>query len=68
MKPYSGQVYIVIGFILVLTGLVFPLLMVLHIIQSTFLLNFLSFAASVGGLFLGIVGVTNLVREHRRKR
>ncbi len=44
-------------------GIVIPLLMVLQIIESTFFLNFLAFALSVGGLFLGIIGVATVVRR-----
>lgn len=45
-----------IGFLLVLTGAVLPLLMVLRVVPSTFFLNFLSYSASVAGLFLGVLG------------
>lgn len=59
---------IVIGFLLVLTGAVLPLLMVLHLIPSTFFLNFLSYSASVSGLFLGILGGALYARAARRGR
>lgn len=59
---------IVIGFLLVLTGAVLPLLMVLHVIPSTFFLNFLSYSASVAGLFLGVFGGTLYARAARRGR
>ncbi len=57
---------IVIGFVLVLLGAVFPFLMVMQIIQSTFLLNFLSYAASISGLFLGILGAASFVRLNKK--
>jgi hypothetical protein len=57
---------IVIGFFLVLAGAVFPLLMVSQILESTFLLNFFSYAASVAGLFLGIIGGALYVRKGRK--
>lgn len=47
---------IVIGFILALFGFVGPYLMVLRIVETSFAFSFLSHAASVGGLFLGVVG------------
>ncbi len=47
---------VVIGFILVLFGFVGPYLMVLGIVETSFALSFLSHAASVGGLFLGMIG------------
>jgi len=34
-----------------------PFLMVTQAVPSTFLLNFLSFASSVAGLFLGIISL-----------
>lgn len=34
-----------------------PFLMVIRVVESTFLMNFLSYGASVAGLFLGIIGV-----------
>jgi len=48
-------------------GFLLPLLIVVKILPSTFLLNFLSFAASVSGLFLGIIGIANLVTTTRRR-
>jgi hypothetical protein len=57
---------IVVGFFLVLAGMVFPWLMVLKVIESTFLLNFFSFAASFTGLMLGIVGAAFYARANRK--
>jgi hypothetical protein len=47
---------IIIGFFLVLFGVVAPWLMVLGYVKSTFFLNFLSYGASVSGLILGVIG------------
>lgn len=57
---------ILIGFILVLFGFVGPLLMVIGIVEASFAFSFLSHAASVGGLFLGLVG-TAMYAGARRK-
>lgn len=38
-------------------GVIMPFLMVIHLIESTFFLNFLSYGASMLGLLLGIVSV-----------
>ena len=46
-----------IGFVLVLFGAVAPFLMVLGVLESTFFLNFLSFGASIVGLFFGLLGI-----------
>ncbi|MGB9521872.1 MAG: hypothetical protein ACPL6F_03850 [Anaerolineales bacterium] len=57
---------IVIGFVLSLIGWIFPLLMVIRIIEPTFTLSFLSYAASVSGLFLGIIGAASYIKSHRK--
>jgi len=57
---------ILIGFILSVMGVVLPLLMVIHIIESTFFINFVSYISSVVGLFLGIIGAASYIREHRK--
>ena len=56
---------IAIGFVLVLLGFVLPFLMMTRVIESTILLNFLSYGASVCGLFLGLIGAAMYVRIHR---
>jgi hypothetical protein len=57
---------IAIGFLLSLTGVILPFLMVLHILPSTFFLNFFSFGASMLGVFLGLVGASYYVRRNRK--
>ncbi len=59
----------VIGFLCVLVGAVLPFLMVMQILPSTFFLNFVSFATSVIGIFLGVIGVamyTGLQKQRER--
>ena len=63
MRPWN---LILIGFVLSLMGVGLPLLMVIHIVPSTFFLNFLSFTASVSGLIAGIIGASLYVRGHRK--
>jgi hypothetical protein len=60
-------VIILIGFVLVTLGMVLPFLMFLQIVKSTFFLNFFSYAASVSGLFLGLIGGSMYVKMHRNK-
>ncbi|NIV30209.1 MAG: hypothetical protein GWN58_12155 [Anaerolineae bacterium] len=62
MQPWK---LIAIGFVLVLFGAVAPLLMVMKVVPSSFILNFLSYGASVVGLFLGLIGAALYVRTHR---
>ena len=38
-------------------GVVLPFLMVLHIIESTYFLNFLSYIAQTLGFILGFIGI-----------
>jgi hypothetical protein len=66
MSNLQPRTIIIIGFFLVLTGFVLPLLMVIHVLESTFFLNFLAFSASLIGLFLGIIGAADYIRERRR--
>jgi hypothetical protein len=63
MRPLG---LILLGFLLSLMGVVLPFLMVLHIVPSTFFLNFFSYAGSVTGLILGILGASLYVREKRK--
>jgi hypothetical protein len=51
---------VVIGFGLLLIGVVLPFLMVLKLVESTLFLNFLAVASSVGGLTTGFMGITQL--------
>jgi len=55
---------LVIAVFLLLFGCFMPFLMVTQAVQSTFFLNFLSFTASLAGLFLGIIGIA----MHRLKQ
>lgn len=54
-----------LGLILMLLGIILPFMMVIHLIESTFFLNFFSWAASVIGLALGMISVTLMVKHHK---
>ncbi len=58
---------ILLGFVLSVAGTVLPLLMVIQVLPSTFFLNFLAYVCMIAGLFLGIIGASRYVREHRRE-
>ena len=62
MQPWK---LILIGFVLVLFGAVAPFLMVIQVVESSFILSFLSYGASMVGLFLGLIGAALYVRIHR---
>ncbi len=46
-----------IGFIMMLLGVIFPLLMVIKVLESTFFLNFFSYTISLLGMFVSIIGI-----------
>lgn len=57
---------ILIGLALLLVGVILPFLMVIRILEPTFLLSFLSYAASVSGLIVGTIGTVLYARISRR--
>ena len=61
----SPRFLLTLGLILLLTGWIIPLLIIMSVIPSTFLLNFLSWGMSVAGLFLGFVGGAMWVRMNK---
>ena len=67
MNSSKYLAFILIGFVLVLLGAVLPFLIVMQILESTFFLNFFAFGASLVGLFLGLIGASQYVRERRGK-
>jgi hypothetical protein len=65
MRPLQPAELIVIGFLLVTFGCSVPFLMVMQVLETSFLLSFLSYAASVAGLLLGVVGASTYVNRNR---
>ena len=62
------KLLIATAILLMLFGCIAPFLMTLHIIESTFLLNFLAFGSSVLGLFLGVAGIAGVrIRQKNKK-
>lgn len=60
-------VLIVVGVLMMLVGgVITPLLMVIDLIEPTFLLTFGSYAVSVAGLYMGIIGVARYVQKQRK--
>lgn len=56
MNRLSPRFLLSLGVILMLLGIVLPFLMVIHVLESTFFLNFFSWGASVAGLSFGTIG------------
>jgi len=67
MRSLSPVKIIVIGFILLLLGVVVPFFMVLQLLPKTFFLNFLSFTLQLVGMILGLVGTIQYVATHRKR-
>jgi len=61
----SPRLLLSLGLILMVLGIVIPFLILIRALESTFCLNFFSWGASVGGLFLGIIGVATWVRKRK---
>jgi len=64
MRPWH---LILIGFLLSVLGWVLPFLMVIHVITSTFFLNFFAYTASLIGFFLGIIGASRYIQERKKR-
>jgi len=67
MNTSKPLALILIGFVLVLMGAVLPFLIILRVFESTFFLNFFAYGSSMAGLFLGVIGASMYVNEHRSK-
>jgi membrane associated rhomboid family serine protease len=65
MRDTNPRAMIAIGFVLVLLGFVVPFLMVIRMIEPNLALSFISHGASVGGLFLGILGSALYIRKEK---
>jgi hypothetical protein len=61
------RVLLVIGFVMMLLGVIFPFLMVMKIVPSTFFLNFFSYIVSVLGMFIGLIGAAFYVKLNKKK-
>lgn len=65
MIPLAPLRMLSLGAVLVVLGVALPLLMVLEIIPTGFALSFVAYAASFGGLMLGILGSALYARSKR---
>ena len=64
--PSSPLHLILYGFFLLLFGFLLAFAMVLKLIEGGFLLSFLSYFASLGGLIVGMVGAVSYARSKRK--
>lgn len=68
MSKYNPTHLMIIGGILLVLGVVFPLLMVIQVVKSTFFLNFLSYIFSLVGTVMGLSGAFTMFKTNRKKR
>jgi hypothetical protein len=68
MRHLSPGKLMLIGFFLLVLGVVLPFLMVLRIIEPTLFLGFLSYLVSFGGIVLGLIGALNFGLANRRDK
>jgi hypothetical protein len=55
----SLRTSLAVGFVLILAGFLAPFLMVLQILESSLMLSFSAYCASLVGLVFSLYGVTN---------
>jgi hypothetical protein len=61
----SPRLLLSLGVILMLLGVIVPFLIVIHLLESSFFLNFFSWGASVAGLAFGTIGFAMWSRTRR---
>ncbi|MBT9160323.1 MAG: hypothetical protein AAGB97_03240 [Dehalococcoidia bacterium] len=66
MKQTPSVRLTIIGFMLLLIGAALPFVMVIGLLESTLLLNFLAAISSIIGLFVGFIGIAWCVQSKRR--
>lgn len=57
---------VILGFVLLLIGFLLPFFMVLRVLESTLLLNFVAYLSSLFGLFIGLVGLVQYGQSRRQ--
>lgn len=62
----NSRLLLGVAIFLLFFGAAMPFLMVIHVVESTFFLNFLSYGAQILGLFLGVIGLG--VYQVKRKK
>ena len=65
---FNPKRLLIIGSILLIIGVLGPLLMVIQIIENSFLISFLSYGASICGLLLGTMGAAMYGGTRKKKQ
>lgn len=68
MLFFTPMKLIVVGFGLLVLGVILPFAMVTHALESTLFLNFFAYLSSVIGLVLGFLGLVLHAGSRRRDR
>ena len=61
----SPRLLLSFGLTLMLLGIILPFLILIHVLESTFFLNFFSWGASVAGLSFGTIGFAIYSKTNR---
>lgn len=67
-KKFTPKLMIWLGTALMIMGIIFPFLMVIKLVESTFFLNFFSYGASLGGMMMATIGIAYISITRRRER
>ncbi len=62
----NPKTLMIVGTLLMVLGVILPLLMVIKMIESTFLLSFISYAASLAGMVMAFVGMFTYITFRRK--
>lgn len=58
---------IILGLVLLLIGAALPFVMVIRLLESTLVLNFLAAISSIAGLTVGLIGIVMYDRSRRQE-
>lgn len=65
MNFFGSIQLMLLGFIMLLGGFALPFLMIIQLLEPTFLLILLAYLSSVGGLVTGVIGSALYIRERQ---
>ena len=68
MTKLSPFQLVLLGFVLLVIGFILPFLMVLQLLESTLLWNFVAYLASFFGLIIGLIGIVTHTRLHQKDK
>jgi uncharacterized membrane protein YqjE len=64
MTRVNPKLMVGIAFIMLLLGVALPLMMVMHVIPSTFFLNLMAYLCSFFGIIIGFIGAVWLSKQN----